>query len=254
MEEDLQENYGIECPTSMKITQVEDEMYRSNMFSKEELMAWEEKNRADKTWVHLRTYFKDRWTTTMRYQGDTPHKHVFESAASAEEDRGEQRLANNLRKVSVAATADKEHIQKMTTQNYDLLKVVRKHQEKIDKQQTHIDELLKQNGQLINKIGTNTNTGGATSAGAEIPTVVGIEATVITTATATPTTMTRDRTMWLPPTTEPTISLSTPCVPFDRMQQLIVGSWIKTKAKDLIIGQLCSNETCRGQVTIKSRG
>ena len=52
-EEDLQEKYGIEWPTSMKITQVEDEMYRSNMFSKEELMAWEEKSRADKTWFHL---------------------------------------------------------------------------------------------------------------------------------------------------------------------------------------------------------
>ena len=50
----------------MKITQVEDEMYQSNMFYKEELMAWEEKPRADKTWVHLQTYFKDRWTATMR--------------------------------------------------------------------------------------------------------------------------------------------------------------------------------------------
>ena len=37
----------------MKITQAEDEMYWSNMFSKEELMAWEEKPRDDKTWVHL---------------------------------------------------------------------------------------------------------------------------------------------------------------------------------------------------------
>ena len=55
LEEELKENYGIEWPTSMKITQAEDEMYRSNMFSKEELMTWEEKPRADKTWVHLRT-------------------------------------------------------------------------------------------------------------------------------------------------------------------------------------------------------
>ena len=45
LEEDPQENYGIEWPTSMKITQAEDKMYRSNMFSKEELMAWEEKSR-----------------------------------------------------------------------------------------------------------------------------------------------------------------------------------------------------------------
>ena len=69
----------------MKITQAEDEMYRSNMFSKEELMTWEEKPMADKKWVHLKTYFKDRCTTTKQYQGDTPHKHGFENAASAEE-------------------------------------------------------------------------------------------------------------------------------------------------------------------------
>ena len=98
-------------------------------------MAWEEKPRADKTWVHLRTYFKDIWTATMRYKGNTTHNHGFDSAVSAEEDRGKQagRLATNLREVAVAATANKEHIQQMTTQNDDLLKVVRKHQDQIDK-------------------------------------------------------------------------------------------------------------------------
>ena len=38
LEEDLQESYDIEWPTSMKITQAVDEMYRSNMFTKEEMM------------------------------------------------------------------------------------------------------------------------------------------------------------------------------------------------------------------------
>ena len=139
------------------------------MFSKDELMAWEEKPRADKTWVHLRTYFKDRWTATMRYKGNNTHKHGFDSDTSAEEDRCDQtgRLVNNLRKVAVAATADKEHIPQMATQNDDLLKVVRKQQAQIYKQQTQIDELLKQNGHIIKTIGINTNTGGATSAGAE---------------------------------------------------------------------------------------
>ena len=103
----------------------------------------------------------------MRYQGDAPHKHGFEISARVEEDRGKHRLANNLCEVVVAATANKEHIQQMTRQNDDILKVIRKHQSQIDKQQTQIDELLKQNGQLINNIGNNTNTGGPTSAGAE---------------------------------------------------------------------------------------
>ena len=92
----------------MKIEQAEDEMYWSNMFSKEELMAWKEKPRADKTWVHLQTYFKYIWTTKMHYQGDTTYRHGFDSVASAEEDRGNQagRLGTNLRKVEVVATAD----------------------------------------------------------------------------------------------------------------------------------------------------
>ena len=85
LEEYLQENYGIEWPTSMKITQAEDEMYHSNMYFKEELMAWEGKTKADKKWVHLQAYFKGRWIATMRYQGDNSNNHGCESAASMEE-------------------------------------------------------------------------------------------------------------------------------------------------------------------------
>ena len=50
----------------MKITQTEGEMYRSIMFTKEELVTWEEKPMAHNTWVHLRTYFKDGWTATIQ--------------------------------------------------------------------------------------------------------------------------------------------------------------------------------------------
>ena len=53
LEEDLQKNYVIEWPIRMKITQAEDEIYWSNIFSKEELTAWEEKPRAEKKLVHL---------------------------------------------------------------------------------------------------------------------------------------------------------------------------------------------------------
>ena len=89
LKEDLQDNYGIKWSTSMKITQAEGEMYWSNMFSEEELMAWEGKTNADKMWVHLRVYFKDIWTATVLSQGDTTRNHGFESAGSAEEERGE---------------------------------------------------------------------------------------------------------------------------------------------------------------------
>ena len=90
----------------------------------------------------------------------------------------------------------------MTTQNDELLKVVRKQQAQIDKQKTYIDELLKQNGQLINKIGNNTNTGGEQVQEREIPTGVGIVETEITPVTTTPIATKQDRTLQLPPAPE----------------------------------------------------
>ena len=87
-----------------------------------------------------------------------------------------------------------------------------------------------------------------------MPIVVGIMATAITPATATPTAMKRDRTLQLPPTIEQTIAPSAPFVPLGLTRRLIVGNWTKTRAKDLITGRRCSNDTLWGQLTIKSRG
>ena len=75
-----------------------------------------------------------------------------------------------------------------------------------------------------------------------MPTVVGIVATAITPATATP------------PATEQTIAPSDPFVPFVNTRQLIVGNWIKTRAKDLITGQCCSNDARRGSINNKEPG
>ena len=63
--------------------------------------------------------------------------------------------------------------------------------------------------------------------------MLGIEAITIPTATetATPPEMTRDRTLGLAPTTEPTIAQSAPLVPFVRMQKLIFGNCIRKKQK-----------------------
>ena len=70
----------------------------------------------------------------------------------------------------------------------------------------------------------------------KMPTGVDIKATEITPATAPPTEMKQDQTLQLPPATEQTIASSVPFVPFVHTQRLIVGNWIKTRAKDLITG------------------
>ena len=91
----------------------------------------------------------------------------------------------------------------MTTQNDDLLKVVRKQQDQIDKQKTQIGELMNHSGQLIKKWAPKPTLEAQQVKEHKIPIVVGIEATAIptATATATPTSMTRYQTLWLAPTT-----------------------------------------------------
>ena len=87
-----------------------------------------------------------------------------------------------------------------------------------------------------------------------MPTGVGILAIEITSTTATLTAMEQDRTLKLPPAPEKKIAPSAPFVPLIHTQRLIVGNWIKTRARDLITGLRFSNDTRWGQLTVKSRG
>ena len=114
----------------------------------------------------------------------------------------------------------------MTTQNDDLLKVVRKHQAQIDKHNTHIYELLKQNGQLINKIGTNTNTGGPTSAGAENTHRGRYRGNRNNTGNRNTNNNETGSDTVAATSNRKKVALSAPFVPFVRIQRLIVGSWI----------------------------
>ena len=126
LEEELLLDYGITWPTSMKITQVIDQMYASNVFSEDDMMDWEDKDDDEKTWIHLQSYFKRKWTKKRRYRGDTPKDHGFAANVEERENDAMDRLGTNLHEVATAATADKEHIQQMSTQNEKLLQVVKK--------------------------------------------------------------------------------------------------------------------------------
>ena len=75
---------------------------------------------------------------------------LHESAANVSEvtDSSKARLARNLREVACAATADKEHIQQMSDTADNLLIIV-------NKQQNQIDKLIKQNGKLTLALSVN---------------------------------------------------------------------------------------------------
>ena len=165
MEEELRDDYGITWPTQLKITHAIEEMYDSELFTEDHMMDWEDKPDADKTWVHLQAYFGTIYKKLQRYKGATSKRHGYESAANVTEREAaaaeRENLANNLKEVAVAATADKEHIQQMTNHHNDMLKVVQQQQATIDKltstiekQQATIEKLTAQ----VSKKGQTNNT------------------------------------------------------------------------------------------------
>ena len=76
---------------------------------------------------------------------------VAQPAASAGVQINDEHLQQQLGDLAVAATADKEHIQQMTNATDDLLTVIKQ-------QQDQIKELTRQNGLLIEKLGSPTAT------------------------------------------------------------------------------------------------
>ena len=125
----------------MKITQVIDQMYTSNVFSEDDMMDWEDKDEDEKTWIDLQAYSKQKWTKKRRYRDNTPTDHRFAGNVEEQKDDAMDRLGTNLRKVVTAATADKEHIKQMSTQNNELIQVIKK-------QQTQVNALIKQMAEL----------------------------------------------------------------------------------------------------------
>ena len=100
--------------------------------------------------MHYQAYFIALFNDNKRFGDAAGNKHGFESAANVEEKEKNseddttkltEELCDNLREVAIAATADKEHLQQMTSTNEDLLKVVKE-------QQQQISALIKQNGEL----------------------------------------------------------------------------------------------------------
>ena len=170
-QEELDED-DIDLTERQKIVHAVKQMYDSHCFDARDMRDWERKPDADKTWVHLQTYFNELYEDVKKYENATGRKHGFESAANVQEQAAVQEAAaraglpvddilqQQLGELAVAATADKEHIQQMTNATDDLLAVVKQQQEQIT-------ELMRQNGLLIAKLGTPAAAGSTrTAAGA----------------------------------------------------------------------------------------
>ena len=155
LDEELQNEFNIEWPESQKLNQAVNEMYESNQFTQENMMDWEDKTDAQRTWVHCQAYFSRLWTKNQRYGGTTARQHGFESTANVSEQEVEEKetLEHNLRAVAVAATADKEHIQQMSDAHDEMLTLIKKGQAQTDDLIKQNAALIKQNADLVSALG-----------------------------------------------------------------------------------------------------
>ena len=73
---------------TQKVTQAVEEMYKSNIFDKIQLMEWENKDDIDKTWTNRKQFFKELYKTKKRFGSMQPTG--FESAANLNEVHEEE--------------------------------------------------------------------------------------------------------------------------------------------------------------------
>ena len=164
LEDELADDYNIEWTTDLKILAAVMEMYTSGIFDRKEMMAWEDKEEEDKTWVHCQNYFGNLWTQYERFGGPSTRAHGYGESANQMDETTPNTpgdvLVEAMKEVAVAATADKEHIQQMTAATDDLVGVVKRQQEVIANQSKQIDSLLKQTQDLTAAVGKLTAGGG----------------------------------------------------------------------------------------------
>jgi hypothetical protein len=71
------------------------QMWKSEMFTEDQMVAWENKTPAQQTWANLQTYFTDKWLERKQYLATTAKQSRFKEAAllaqetKAAEEEGE---------------------------------------------------------------------------------------------------------------------------------------------------------------------
>ncbi len=57
------------------------------MFTKDQMLAWENKPTADQTWDNIQTYFTEKWLKRCQYSAATATQSCFKEAALAAQEQ-----------------------------------------------------------------------------------------------------------------------------------------------------------------------
>ena len=122
-----------------------EQMYESKNFDREQYVAWEKRPAATKTWAGAKEYFEELTNDIDEYEaniGGTAKRAKFESAANV--DEGDDSLRQYFDSLAEAATADKEHIQQMSTTNSSMVTLSTTQQKQLEIKDAQITALIEQ--------------------------------------------------------------------------------------------------------------
>jgi hypothetical protein len=92
-------NRGIATSKKEKMMTAGAQMWNSEMFTEDQMVAWENKTTVQQTWAALQTYFTDKWLEQKQYSATTAKQSRFKEAAllaqetAAVEEEGELQAA-----------------------------------------------------------------------------------------------------------------------------------------------------------------
>ena len=123
-----------------------EQMYESKNFERDQYVQWEKKADADKTWANATAYFETITSDNEGYEaniGGTAKRGRYESAANVEEEKDDQ-LRLYFDSLAEAATADKEHIQQMSSTNSSMVSLSTTQQKQLEVKDRQITALIEQ--------------------------------------------------------------------------------------------------------------
>jgi hypothetical protein len=135
----------VPCEDTAKAIQAAAQMDASNLFSEEQITAWEEKVHTDKTWTNLKTYFAAIYKSKMQYSKGEARRHGHESinVMQAKEKQIEEDLGQFMETLQHKANNDNEAINELKEDQKTFVTLGQQLVEQMKKQEEIIDKLSK---------------------------------------------------------------------------------------------------------------
>jgi hypothetical protein len=135
----------VPCEDAAKAIQAAAQMDASNLFSEEQITAWEEKVHTDKTWTNLKIYFTAIYKSKMQYSKGEHRRHGHESANAmrAKEKQIGDDLEEFMETLQQTSHNDNEAINELKEDQKTFVKLGEQLVEQMKKQQEIIDKLTK---------------------------------------------------------------------------------------------------------------